>query len=402
MTGVLPIPILVSLLGLVTVSVTAAIRPTLRGPRLTVDDAALWLLLVVVGLSTLVNGGNSDMRWSHALAYLAVILLYYYSPVLMLWTNVKHRQRIDSFIVYGVFLAAAFALLEFTLKNFVGFPLDSYVPRPLVQIGDPTFMGRWIRARSFAEEPGHFALYLNTMAPLALLRAWQHYGPRTARWLASLVLLAFVTTFSSAGVVSAAVGAVAAGLLDRRLRRVLVLAGAVLGGLLLLWSLLGSHPAAVLSEMISGKLSLDNVSLSDRVAKWVRAWMLWQSHPAFGAGPGSAQGAISWYLELGAETGVIGTVMLLALLMLQVRQAMRLDSPLRGVMLYSLFASYAHYAVISNFWYPWLWFLFAYMRAVKLDCGLPEHPRISEGLMGLAETIHIDDHPHRHRGSLSA
>lgn len=359
LTSLLPLPLLIGMGG----ALAGGFRVLAKGKimlRLKYEDLLLFAFLMQLLMSSLFSVGDVNNR--HIVAYFAVIAIYYYGTLLML--PQLSEQNLARFMAAGLLLACLFSIAEFLSKNFVDlYILDSIIPRPDVQHLNPLFMGTWFRARSFVVEPGHLALYINLIGPWAIsgFSRWCRH-----KWLTNLFIMlvgaAFVFTFSVAGLVAGMVGLFVCILTLR-------ISGKQLGFILLLLVLLIAgttvQDAAVISTAAEGllyKIDPTNLPFITRAIRWQSAWEMFFQKPLMGWGPGSSGGAISWYLQVLAETGIVGFSILIVFLLVSCWRIIRLPRFPGRVLLYSITAGLVHYALIGDFWYPWLWFVLAYAR----------------------------------------
>ncbi|MBX5491095.1 MAG: O-antigen ligase family protein [Chloroflexi bacterium] len=214
-------------------------------------------------------------------------------------------------------------------------------------------IGPFMRAYGHFSQPNPFAGYLGTALPLALALAWLMPGaaPRWAR-PAFLALAAGVLLSLSRGawlgqaVACAALLALAS---PRSRRHLLVLAVALL--LLALLGTLGVLPPAIADrlgiiaeyfgpfDVRTVEVTGENWSVVERMAHWQAAWYMFLDRPWLGVGPGNYATAYeqyflpnwadplghahNYYLNLAAETGLVGLATFLLVLGLAYRAAVR-------------------------------------------------------------------------------
>jgi O-antigen ligase len=375
----MPVPLAVLLFGMCFVFWSWLLkgRIAFAWPPFDVRDLLLIGYVSALGLGLPLSGGIQPKNVNHFLAYTGVVCVYYFFVKLLFaaeGTWVRSELRLRKTLVASVMLVAGYAVLEFVDANTAGIGVRSLVRFPTeAQTYKPLFLG-FVRARGFMAESGFLALYLNLLAPMSLVFLW-----RAAGWLASLSFLALVgaalgVTFSVAGVVFLGVGIVVAVIVylyDRRivLTRVrtvvaLTLASAALGIVAV------ATPVQVWTPVIA-KLTLASESSSGpRLAAWRDALNSAAEHPVFGTGIGSTavetgRGVISFYLTTLKEAGIPALVFVLLFLSLVFRTILVLprSAPYKYAYVASFVAAICHYAVVSDIWYPWLWFLCAFVSA---------------------------------------
>jgi O-antigen ligase len=214
-------------------------------------------------------------------------------------------------------------------------------------------IGPFMRAHGHFGQPNPFAGYLGTALPLALALAvtWRDPGARWARLFAIGLTVGVLLSFSrGAWLGMLAAGLVMLALASKRSRRALV---PLVAGLLLLATLgvLGLLPTVVTErftvvgdyfgpfDVRSAELTPENWSVVERMAHWQAGWYMFLDQPLLGLGPGNYPVAYeryylpgwleplghahNYYLNLAAETGIVGLVVFLLTLVLAFRAAAR-------------------------------------------------------------------------------
>lgn len=243
----------------------------------------------------------------------------------------------------------------------------------LTQSGPESFilMGRFMRAYGTFEQPNPFAGYLGLVAPLGfalgislLERKTNQEGQPLPRWLSWLALGSF-------GLMAAGIGmswsrgawlafAAAFGAMNlMRSRRgatifVLIVLLIAFAGLLGSFQLLPEAvvqrmtsflPFATVQDVRAAEISNENYAVLERLAHWESALDMWRDHLWTGVGFGNYEAAYpayalpkwplalghahNYYLNIAAETGLVGLIAYLALwstVIWQVIQAIRHSS----------------------------------------------------------------------------
>ncbi len=213
-------------------------------------------------------------------------------------------------------------------------------------------MGRFMRAYGSFEQPNPFAGYLGLVAPLGFAFAMTLFERKTAlstpRWLGWLALGSLVLT--TMGIVmswsrgawlafAAALGAMnmlrsrRGALLFTLLVLLIALAG-LLGSLRLLPTaiiqrLTSFVPFATVQDVRAAEITDENYAVLERLAHWESALAMWRDHPWIGVGFGNYDVAYptyalpkwpmalghahNYYLNIAAETGLLGLIGYLAL-----------------------------------------------------------------------------------------
>ena len=202
--------------------------------------------------------------------------------------------------------------------------------------------------------------------------------PYLAVALFAVTAVAWTLTFSVGGLVALAVGQTIA-ILDALRSRLTGRRLAVVFAVVALVVAVGLALPRTTFVPILGKITLSNVSSGqERVVRWRDAIAEFPEHPVLGEGLGATSaergtGVISLYLLLLKEGGAVGLGLLAGFLGLVLFRVLRMkeDDPYRYAYLAGLVAGIVHYALVSDFWYPWLWTLCALVLADRREPGVP-------------------------------
>ncbi|WP_372780323.1 O-antigen ligase family protein [Priestia aryabhattai] len=340
----------------------------------------MYFLFVILGLSFLLQSfrlGFQSKGLSHFISYLVIIMYY----VVIEWSFIKEKitiQKIFKYISFGVVFVSIITLLEFVCKNFLYVDFDKFIPRKDVQqfytLYNTGFM--WLyRARGTAEESGHNAMYLTMFLPFVFYY-YRVMVKKKVKMILScgLVIAAIITTFSTIGFVELlVVGALVfivkiiskfkKGLKMRQWLFIFYLIGGIVIAYLIFKGN-GKLDLTAFQGMIDKITFTNTTSAGDRMNRWANALHIFADHPLLGGGPGIAAieggtGSTNMYLEFLAETGMVGLITFLLMMFMNFRLIFKIKGSKKYVYLFSFLTMAIHLMVISNYWYPWMWFLFA-------------------------------------------
>jgi len=404
LTTTLTVPVVISVISVGVFFAWGALNRD-HSLVLEIDDIVLLLFLLAVYIGFFLNQDRfrSSKPINHIIAYSYVVLVNYYLLKNVCFYLCKKFgppfvKRCYGAISIGVIITCLFGIAEFWLKNAYGIDVDSYVPRPAVTEYDPWALGSFIRLRSFVEESGHLAFFLEVFGPISL------YSFRNNNYvyfpLLILLLVCFVLTFSTAGWLIAAftylllaVTRIRPQELLKRLSfnfrtftRYLLLGGGVMLVILLSYDIV-NYILEVLDNIILSKIFLSG-SAEDRTTRYLEGFnALMDSNLlelTFGNGPAvyetlgfSRGGTILLYLTIVLESGLLGLLSFLLFCAILFYKAVRIPIlKLRLALLFGLLSALLHFFIIANYWYPWLWILAIIiqvnyrMYAVKSEMGL--------------------------------
>lgn len=321
--------------------------------RLALDRNAIFLLCFF-SLPACISAGiniesSSQKTLAHLASYILTPLLYYVAVISMLRISRRPPYKV---IAFALIANLIYVLVEFAASNTgqMGFLVD--LPRPAVQEYQPTVAGSVVRARGLAEESAHFMLYAGIFYFLSC------HGKRVGTKTNLTFFVASVATFGVAAWL-----AMIASFLVVGVRRLFSLRLIVIGFLLaILIFLLWEYFEALVMYQFFFKLS--SLGGSDRADRFFENLQLYTnssySEILFGMGPGYYERAgVASTVSLPALTlfqnGLIGLISLVIIFAVYYLRALRKGADLARAVVFSAVC----YLSISNYWFPWLWMLFA-------------------------------------------
>ncbi len=379
----LPLPLLWMLASVPVVVWGLVIAgPTARAPGLvTSADAVLFALVLALLAGEVLAPRFQQKNFNHILAFATTCGLFFaYVKLLLVLGSEPERlaSRLRAGVAVSVALVAAYACFEFLDVNLLHTGIVAYVR---ISAGGPDFRPvflDWVRVRGFENEPGLLALFLNVVAPFSLVHVWRRFGRSAALALLAPVAVAWTATFSVGGMVSLAVGVAAAGAVALRNRLTVRRLGLALAVVALAVTVGVTVPRTYVGRIV-GKITLSDVSSGqERAERWRQAIAEFPERPVLGEGLGATSaergtGVISLYLLLLKEGGVVGLGLFVGFLAVVFARVLRMPDghPYRYPYLIGLVAGAAHYALLSDFWYPWLWTLCALILADRSEVPAP-------------------------------
>jgi len=346
-------------------------------PVTCLQDVVLLVFLLSLFVASWVNSDIFGLKQlDHLFSYSVVIGAYYFSARILIQKTKTRMNEIMFWLTIAVIIASLFGIFEFAGKNFFSYDADLLVTRATVLEYNPLFAGVIIRARSFMSESGNFALFLELFSPLIIMHWFRVKRSIFGVILLFVCLMALITTFSAAAVAGLSFGILVA--LIAFLAKVFVNKKLSRSGLKLLLLLFFS----IIMIMYFGSRNIDNAYISgitnklvlsykvvdapnSRVSKWRAVIPVIAEHPVLGLGPGgflssqgSGYGIVSWWLQLMVEGGLISTTLFFIFYVSIFTKALCMNSVMKYSYIIALSAGAVHYSVISDYWLPWIWFVF--------------------------------------------
>jgi len=373
-TPILPIPLVVGLLmpSAFFFSAPGGQKVKLKQEMSLVNGLFYIFLLIILGSFFLQNLGlgYSDKALRHLFSYFSVVLVFFYIVFFALTLSGIEYKDVFKFIAMGVLLTSIFTIAEFAAKNYshVGAVLDQVTFQepyePLYFINGMSF----IRARGTAGESGHFAMYLVMFSPFAFYYyAWMRKRAKLTL-IFLLTMLALMLTFSAAAFLSVSFSLLVTACCylyrakRNKVKKYLLVITTCAGFIIL--TMIVNNSYGILDAVISKLTFTDVYSAQDRLRRWGGAVELIAQKPLLGWGPGISSllndtGIVNLYLELLSQIGIIGFAIWSFILLTFGRMILKIRGNVCYVFLFSFIAGLVHYAAISNYWFPWLWSLFA-------------------------------------------
>jgi hypothetical protein len=356
----LPLPAVVGMFGLIMILVNG-FRGFCR-----FDFVVFFGFVFPVIISSILNYSHIGSRTflSHLFSYIFVFFIYYLVPREFL----RHRWApLLSGVSSGFLLSISFEYFEFIFANFIGPYWLSYIPRIDVNFYAPTFAGSIIRARSFVEESGHFALYLGVISPIIFIYKDFIFGKWNRRLFFLSVCVALILTFSTSGIGFSIIAAIFSVItlkssMSKKFLKFITLVIFVLSVYVAIRTFFGVD----LSRLVTEKLTTMNGRLQPFVNSleyFIRSDAL---HIIFGLGPGYYEyrglpPTISLPAMITFSSGIFGLFCYFMMFLIAVARVRLFDVRYRPFLMFALVFSFLVYGGISNYWYPWLWFLFSFL-----------------------------------------
>lgn len=349
-------------------------------------DKILFIFLLEIIFSYFINTfilGFNTKIFHHLLSYVVTILLMYFI-LKQIMLNIVGRNfsinRILKYVLYAVLIAALFGILDVFMKVFFHFDVNQYIYRPAVSTMNIKVYN-FYRERSFVVEPGHFALFLEILGPLAvyyIINELKNFFIKLI--LVFIIMFSFLLTFSTGGILIFLISSlfvIIYYVLQKgiRFKKNYILFIMVFFFLLVLFILYGVTYIDFLIKYFEMKIT-NSGSASNRLEKIEYAIFLFNHgdvfRELFGYGPGgylvlySHISIICLYLLLLIETGIVGLVLFVLFQILILVNIFKIKTKLKYYLLVAYISSSIHYMLISNYWYPWYWFLIAFICLLNI------------------------------------
>lgn len=315
-----------------------------------------FILIYVLFCGPLILGlisGHSflgDKSLSHFLSYLFVPAFYYLPLRIYLARNDYGNLKMPTLIGWRIF--SLIAIFEFGSVNFFVFDFSDIIYRPEVKEYDPLFLGFLTRARSLAEESAHAALF----SGIAFFILLHLRVIRPIDWF--LFIISMLSYWGTSSLLGLAVALIIFFVRQGIFFRLILVAGLIAVLEQIFFTLGFDIYADFIGKFQSG-------SASDRLLKIDQSTFLVKDDvfaQIFGLGPGYYESAnvepiIGLYALQFFQSGLLGAATLVILFVIYLFRSFNHSPLLFSGFVYSLIC----YSSISNYWFPWLWMLMAYI-----------------------------------------
>lgn len=332
-----------------------------------------WLLLTF-SFIVMSNGEKSINHWFLWTFPFFSFYFVFKNELFQLFTLTEIKDKIFKYITYATLLACSFSVLEFCCINFLDIDL-SFIPRGAVEDYTPFDLG-FVRARSFAEESGHFSFFVEIFGPLSIYWINENFRFPFKLTAFAIILLGLVATMSGIGLLL--LGIYIFMLFDFYLFRkktsttvkVKVIFYAI--GLFFLIVVLYPDFFSNIWDLITIKMVSDNTSNLERVSRFAAIDKLSGLGYLIGYGPAAfstlnVDSFISFYLGILMNTGIIGITLFTLFCLSKYRSIKRIkDIDCRLALKCSFLFACVHLAFIDIIYVPWFWVLLSLIDVIYI------------------------------------
>lgn len=330
-----------------------------------------WLLLT---FSFIVMSDGEKCR-NHWLLWTYPFFTYFFvfkNELSRLFTLEEIKSKVVKVIAYATIFACAFSTFEFCCSNFLGIDL-SFIPRGTVE--DYTPFDGFFRARSFAEESGHFSFFVEIFGPLSIYWILNNLKASFKLVTIGVIVLGLVATMSAVGLLFMFVyiGMFANFYIVEQNSKVSakILFLVSLIAFLVVITVVYPEVFSTIWDLIMMKLNPENVSHADRASRFSAIEKMSGIAYLIGYGPAAfstlnVDSFISFYLGVFMNTGIIGLWLFLCFCLSIFHKIKSIrDANLRFALKTSFFFACAHLAFIDIIYVPWFWVMLSIAEVVS-------------------------------------
>lgn len=355
------------------------VRPLKINRKLLIYLSPSIIFIVYVIFNSLINIQFNSGYFNHVLSYISSVLFFFIVP---LWYFESFKFKYNSkqlFIDICIItlLSSLYACFQFVLNNFFSLNLDDFLYWPSSDISNAMALGQYFRTKSFFAEPGHFALFLECFIPLIY---WYFFKKDKKHYfilkkiLFFTIIISFILTISAAGFFCLFSAVLIAFLLNIKyfissIPKIIFKISILIGLLCLLFYYTNSY-FPVFDLIFTNSIDkLDSGSSEDRMDRlnvffnivsdmnFVESFFGFGPNATVTLGYGEFYTIVLLYPLIFIELGFFGLLFFLSIVCYFIYYSFQIKGNIRFYIQISLISILMHYLFISNYWYPYLWFL---------------------------------------------
>lgn len=384
------LPVLISVLLFIMATIDIAL-----GKRYTfsVMDIVFIVTFVTLGLANYVFRNQEFININHLFAICFCYIVFYWLPFQVFVRLNIDLMKILKWITMGLVLSLGIGIVEVVWQNITGTSTSLIPSLTMLDNNGGTFtlFGQtFYRCRGVAEEPTHFMLYVGTFLPIVIFNFKRKNNTVRVKLqklgMAFLVILTIFYAFSTSWLVSMVLTTFVYILYDLIKRRGNISSSfAKLAGIFVALYAIGfKYINEIVSTMLYKLSGAYNSGEGMRINRWqiVLSNYLNSGSYIIGMGPGyiseSAllgykEGVVNLYIKLLVEWGFIGLAMFLGFIFYHANMANKIKYDIQKWFVFSIIYVTIFYFSSDNFYFPFLWLLFAIVKYTYYRCNAQDH-----------------------------
>jgi hypothetical protein len=291
-----------------------------------------------------------------------------------------YKEQFYRYLYYTTYILILYTIYEFLTRNFMP-NLFIDLPRLHVVEYNPIFNGKYIRARGFAVESGHLALYFEFSVPLVM-----HYldSHRKQKFIfLSILLVALFCVNSAINMVLFTVFFLVYYIKNVHYSKKINFKFILLGMMLVIlfyviYALYRVNLTTINSSIVNlykkAFLISADMSVNDRLYRLNESIKILRDNLFLGVGPmnlgryvsspfsSKVDTSLNMLLDIWLYSGILGLVCFLLYILIVVYKTFYIKGEKKFYILASLVMVLIHYQIVTNFWYPWLWVLISIIQ----------------------------------------
>lgn len=383
-TGTISLPLIMALLLFILIFIDLLFFRK-NNFILSFDLLSIYLFLITVIFSFIINGSSHQKSFNHTIAYISSYLLFYVAIKHSLYAFVKNKKsfaNILKILAITTSISAVFSNIEFISDNFFNQNLNIYIPRPTEEemFYEAGVLGVFHRARGFASESGALTFMMELFSPVTIYYYYFSGLCLLNKYLKMLSTILIISTFIFAASTASFLIVPISFLLSsvfyfNKIKFFIKIRFVKIAFYIGIISIL-----IVLVNVFWGVFFLIGLSIIDKIDsggfndRQERILFFYQQYDHFmlknkliGIGPAgfntlgydNTKSILSLYYNTIFETGILGMFFLGAFLVYIFFNTIKIRNAAGFFFLAALFAGGIHYYISNSYWSPWYWFIAA-------------------------------------------
>lgn len=331
------------------------------------EDIFLFLVFFILLLTSAIQQNDKTINYILAYIYVYFILYAFFKYVLFSY-NISFEKLLNA-LTFGVLFACFYTVNEFILQILFSFDISDYMLRgrettALYTHGIP-------RAYGTSTEPTVFSMYLITLAPIAIWNIFNWNINKILKYIFTIiVILAFIFTFSSAGILFISISLIITLFLFKEYFILLVIT--LCSIILIIILLTFFNDLIYLFENIYLKITLDEqfTSVRGRLYHLNLAIERISNNIFIGHGLGylssiKESSPMNYYLSLFIDGGIFAPLFFIMFLLLKLYNVFLIKENINKFFFLGLLAACLNMFTVSTFYNPFFWVLLILISIYK-------------------------------------
>ncbi len=332
-----------------------------------IHDTFFLLFIISMMLNIMINNAANERSIFYVVGFLSSYLVYL---KVVSCNYIKYKQLILRVTYFSTIIVSLYIIYEFICRNFYpGLFFD--LPRVLNKEYNATFIGKYYRARGFCSESGHTALFYEFVLPFNIYYIFfKKSNIRKAIFLV-IVLVSLIFIYSSMALAIMGTALMLALFIYIMKRKKNIKSYLIILGLIVLLVACGSYLNNASGDLklsigeITNKMLLTNESQSatDRKMRVIDGYSVIKNNIIWGIGPMMLSNytgfdtTLNMPMDLILYSGFFGAIFFCIYILIFFIKIINTKDNFQYCMFFSFFMVMAHYQIITNFYYPWIWVL---------------------------------------------
>lgn len=339
------------------------------------EDIFYLFFLICMLLSLIYNYSISNLSSVKYFFGYVVVFLFFQKTNVLYYSH--YKDKFYKFLYYTTVILLIYTIYEFFSINFMPNLFVDF-PRIHMKQYDSVFLGKYIRARGYMEESGHFAAYLEFSIPLILFYLDYNKKNKTIFILILLVCIFFINS---------AINVVLLGLffiiylmkdmnftLQKYMKFMIIFFSFII---IINFIEFNIYEVINSLELLINKafLKQKDISVIDRTYRIKEALNVLKKNYFLGIGPKNLSSFCTTYylsnmdtslnliIDLVLYSGILGFISFSIYIFIIFYKAFCLRKDIKFYIIFSLILVFIHYQIITNYWYPWMWIIISIIQA---------------------------------------